>query len=128
MQIRALSVAQPWANLVAEGRKTIETRRWGTPWRGWLLDCATKERRPYCPGPYGVALAVARLVDCRPMTAADEAAACCALYDGAWAWVLEGVQAFPAGQQFPVRGQLGLFTAAEIAADWEGGDEDQEEI
>jgi hypothetical protein len=43
MVVRALSLTQPWANLVAQGRKTIETRTWATPYRGWLLVCATRE-------------------------------------------------------------------------------------
>ena len=36
----ALSVKQPWASLIASGRKQIETRVWSTPYRGPLLICA----------------------------------------------------------------------------------------
>jgi len=32
--MKALSLKQPWAELVAEGRKTIEIRTWNTNYRG----------------------------------------------------------------------------------------------
>lgn len=34
----ALTVHQPWAQLIVDGRKTVELRRWDTPYRGrfWL--------------------------------------------------------------------------------------------
>jgi hypothetical protein len=40
--VRALSLWQPWASLVAEGIKTIETRSWGTRHRGPLAIHASK--------------------------------------------------------------------------------------
>lgn len=54
--MKALSLHQPWASLVALGVKTIETRSWATKYRGPLLIHAAK-RRPivgHC-GPYSVA-------------------------------------------------------------------------
>lgn len=35
--MRALTLYQPWASLVAFGGKRVETRSWGTPYRGPLL-------------------------------------------------------------------------------------------
>src|SRR4051812_45890081 len=35
--MKALSLLQPWANLVVMGVKTIETRSWTTAYRGELL-------------------------------------------------------------------------------------------
>lgn len=32
--MKALSIRQPWASLIAEGHKTIETRTWA-PWKGY---------------------------------------------------------------------------------------------
>lgn len=32
--MKALSIRQPWASLVAEGHKTIELRSW-EPWKGY---------------------------------------------------------------------------------------------
>lgn len=39
--IKALSLTQPWATLVAIGAKKIETRSWQTPYRGRLAMLAT---------------------------------------------------------------------------------------
>lgn len=40
--MKALSLTQPWASLVALGEKRIETRSWSTPWRGLLAIHAAK--------------------------------------------------------------------------------------
>lgn len=40
--MKALSVKQPWAELIASGVKTIETRTWYTSYRGPLLICSSK--------------------------------------------------------------------------------------
>jgi len=72
--MRALSVRQPWANMIAPGEKSIETRTWRTGYRGELLVVSSRKPRVE---PAGCALAVARLVDCRPMTKDDELKACC---------------------------------------------------
>jgi hypothetical protein len=40
--VMALSVKQPWASLIASGRKTIETRMYCTRHRGWLLIMASR--------------------------------------------------------------------------------------
>lgn len=34
MIYKAISLKQPWANWVAEGKKMIETRKWTTRYRG----------------------------------------------------------------------------------------------
>jgi hypothetical protein len=101
--IKALSLKQPWANLVASGEKTIETRKWPADYRGPLLIVSSKS--PDIP-PAGYALAIATLVDCRPMTPADESAAKCRFYQGAYAWVLSDIRRV---KPFPVRGQLGIY-------------------
>lgn len=101
--MRALSVKQPWANLIASGCKTIETRTWATPYRGPLLIVSSK--RPNI-APAGSAVAIAKLVDCRRMTKADETAACCNIYPNAVSWVFEDVQRI---RPIPVKGALGVF-------------------
>lgn len=103
MLYKALSVKQPWANLIARGTKTIETRRWRTDYRGPLLIVSSKT--PAVP-PAGHALAIADLVDCRLMTVADEMAAACEIYDGAYAWVLANVRPI---RPFAVKGQLRIY-------------------
>lgn len=100
---KAVSLKQPWANMIASGQKTIETRKWPTDYRGPLLVVSSKT--PDIP-PAGYAVALATLVDCRPMTRADEASAGCALYRGAYAWVLRDVRRL---RPFPVRGRLGIY-------------------
>jgi hypothetical protein len=101
--VKALSVKNPWAAMIADGRKTIETRTWPTRHRGEILIVASKRGG----GPNaGHAVCVARLVDCRPMTRRDERAACIDLYSGAWAWLLEDIRPI---KPFPVRGRLKLY-------------------
>lgn len=116
--MRALCVRQPWASMIAEGRKRIETRTWATAYRGELMIVAS--RAPKIEGlPRGVALCVARLTDCRPMTRRDAAAACCELYPGAYAWVLEEVRPI---RPVAMRGQLGVFgVPGHLCIDYLGG-------
>ncbi len=101
--MKALSIKQPWANMIASGEKTIETRLWCTNYRGELLIVSSKTPKIE---PAGFALAVAKLVDCRPMTKADESEACCPIYDGAFSWVLTNIRKIT---PFPVKGKLGLY-------------------
>ena len=44
MILRALAVKQPFAGLIANGRKTIEFRSWSTPYRGPILIVASLGR------------------------------------------------------------------------------------
>jgi len=101
--MKALSVKQPWANLIASGEKSIETRTWATEYRGELLIVSSKS--PNIP-PAGSAVAVAKLVDCRLMTRTDEDAARCEVYPGAYSWVLKDIRKI---RPFPVKGSLGIY-------------------
>jgi hypothetical protein len=65
--VRALSIKQPWAELIARGKKKIEYRTWARSFRGDLLVVASKTRNDddcraerIDPGsvPYGVAVCV----------------------------------------------------------------------
>lgn len=76
--MKVLTLTQPWASLVADGRKTIETRSWPVAFRGPLAIHAakgwTKADREfafecgYDPGklPLGAILCIADLVACGP--------------------------------------------------------------
>lgn len=101
--MKGLSVKQPWANLIASGRKTIETRNWSTNYRGPILIVSSKTP---AIAPAGYALAIATLRDCRPMLRLDERSACCRIYPSAYAWILDDITAIT---PFPVKGMLGLF-------------------
>lgn len=39
----ALSIRQPWANLIVSGKKSIEVRKWENPYRGKLFIHAGKQ-------------------------------------------------------------------------------------
>lgn len=102
-RIKAISVQQPYASMIADGEKTIETRRWTTRYRGELLIVSSK--RPAIE-PAGYALAIVKLAACRLMRKRDEKAACCPIYPGARAWLLEDIRKI---EPFPVTGQLGIY-------------------
>ena len=112
--MKAISLKQPWAEMIADGTKTIETRMWSTKHRGLLLivsskkgDSAAYARFPeYCDLIGGAAICVVKLIDCRPMTQDDEGAARCACEPGRFAWIFEDVQKVT---PFPVKGQLSLY-------------------
>ena len=103
--MKALSLRQPWASLIADGRKTIETRTWRTRYRGALAIHASA--RPCGDLPTGGIVAVAWLYGCRPMEHADEEQARIGRYEGAYAWLLANVQPVPL---IPCKGMLGLWT------------------
>ena len=118
--MKALNIKQPWAWLIANGNKGIETRTWLTKYRGPLLIVASKapmtkiEKRLFFRSfpqaeldiEYGKAVCVANLTACRLMKKADENAACCDIYDRACSWVLMNTKKI---KPFPVEGQLGLY-------------------
>ncbi len=118
--IKTLSVKQPWAWAIAEGLKTIETRKWCPNHRGDILIAASlrpdkiflewliSQRGIDILGEieYGKAIAIVELLHCRPMTRADESFALCPVYPGAYAWVLGNVRKI---EPYPVKGRLGLY-------------------
>lgn len=108
--IKALSIKQPWASLIVDGKKTIEVRTWSTKYRGELLIVSSAN--PKNQGPAGMALAIADLVDCRPMRPEDSKAACSELDDHpedkkTFAWVLDNIR--PLKNAFPVKGKLNIY-------------------
>ncbi len=99
----AISLQEPWAGMVYRGEKWIETRVWGTHYRGDLLICASAfPRSPFS----GKAIAIVNLVDCMPMTQKHINGACCDVYPRAHAWILEDLRKI---SPFYVKGQLRLF-------------------
>ena len=81
--MKTLAIRQPWATLIAEGTKTVEVRTWRTPYRGPLLIVASGRplRLADTAGqlvtlPTQVQVCTVDLLDCRPLTPADFAAAC----------------------------------------------------
>ena len=125
--MKALSLTQPWATLVASGRKKVETRSWNTRYRGPLYIHAAKGFPPVArefasvehtlgrlPGriPGGALIAVVELVEIlRTEEIAPSLSALERLYGdysvGRYAWRLENVRELP--EPIPYRGALGLF-------------------
>lgn len=107
--MKALSVRQPWASLIASGKKTIEIRSRRTSHRGPLLICASKHGNAGDGLPRAVAICIVRVIDCRPLSPSeDERAAHFRGRESDFAWVLD--EATPV-EPFPIRGQLGVFEA-----------------
>jgi hypothetical protein len=125
--MKAITVTQPWATLIAVGHKRIETRSWQTHYRGTIAIHAAKTwtkadkafaaeevalgRLPVCY-PLGAVVATARLVDCRRTQ--ELALEISGLerhlgnYDwGRWGFVLEDVE--PLEEPVWARGALGLW-------------------
>lgn len=129
--MKAISLWQPWASAIPLKFKKVETRSWGTKYRGDLLICAAlKDTRDqeiffydhikplnknltYNHFPFGVAVAVVNLADCLMM---DENL----IYKqsklerifgnwevGRYAWILDNIR--PIEKPFEVKGRQGLF-------------------
>lgn len=104
MDCKAISLKQPFANLVASGVKTIETRKWSTKYRGDLVICSSQKPKIE---PFGKALCIVELYDVRPMIKKDEKKACIKLYPCAYAWLLRKLRKID--PPIPVKGSLGIF-------------------
>jgi len=131
--MKAISLIQPWATLVAIGAKKIETRSWATKYRGELAIHASKnypgkfkkleQQEPFYSalrpgGVYaypelycGKIIAVVKLVDCVSITLDNippEPERSFGDYTPErYAWILEDVRLLP--EPVPVRGRLGLW-------------------
>jgi len=101
--MKALSIKEPWATLILEGKKTIETRTWKTNYRGEILLCASKNPKSNISGK---AFATAKITACIPMTKEHERNALCEIYPKANSWFLTEVKKI---EPFEVKGQLGIF-------------------
>ena len=105
IKMKALSLHQPWATMIAQGSKTIETRNWYTQYRGDLLIVSTK--KPQIKGLLcGFGLCIVEVIDCRPMTVDDERYARCPWKLGLYSWVLDDIRKI---KPFRVRGHQGLY-------------------
>ena len=115
ISIKALTIRQPWASLIAFHGKTVENRTWPTRWRGTVLIHAANTADPHHPfNPdqvtwnqvRGAVIAVATLEDCY----ADDGMCTFWSEDGAFHWVLADVR--PLAEPVACSGRLGLWTPA----------------
>ena len=134
-KIKAISLHQPYASLIAMGLKKFETRSWSTNYRGKLVICAAKKNtlqqqsnyetlansllldltvQPWSSLPLGMAIAVCDLTDCNVMSEdfiseqSEQEQLCGHWESGRFAWKLENVQVF--SKPVPIKGKQGLWT------------------
>lgn len=125
--MKALSLWQPWASAIALGMKRVETRSWGTAYRGPIAIHAAKRwtleereihelevRSGAMPAeiPLGAVVAVARLVAVHATLAIAPRISAEELRWGNYAagrfgWELEDIE--PLAEPVPFRGMQGLF-------------------
>jgi hypothetical protein len=120
--VKALSVRQPWAELILSGRKPYELRTWATRHRGPLLIHAatnTERHEAYLAGlssenlVTGAIVGMVEVVSCGPFTSEmAEVLWTRRSYFGCWreglyAWELRAPRRLP--RPVPWRGRLGLF-------------------
>lgn len=135
--MKALTICQPYAHLIVQGKKRIENRTWPTPYRGLLYIHAGKSRSwldagmcngreidfgygiPTADMAFGAVVAIAKLVNCVKLEAI-EAGRYDDIYpwarehehaEGPWCWILDSVS--PVGP-WPWRGAQGLFDIDEV--------------
>ncbi|HWA52250.1 MAG TPA: ASCH domain-containing protein [Patescibacteria group bacterium] len=101
--MKAISLKQPYANLIRDGIKTIETRKWKTNYRGDLLICSSQNPKIE---PAGFALCIVNLYDIRRMKKSDEKAACFKYSPKLYAWLIRNLRVI---KPFPVKGQLNIY-------------------
>jgi hypothetical protein len=131
--MKALSIRQPWANLISLGIKTIETRTWKTDYRGQLAIHASKSidksgvgylegyfsrENQFCFSvyPLGQIIALCSLVDiieyANVQTFLSDMEKHLSPGYVRYGWVLDSVVIL--NQPVPYRGKLGLW-------DWQQG-------
>jgi hypothetical protein len=125
--IKALTISQPYASLIARGEKSIENRNWPTNYRGRLAIHAGKGTQYLTPGqlrgyPTGCVIATAQLVACIPLEPVRvhrrsavleklgisvESVLANKHAEGPWCWILQDVRALRV--VCPCRGSQGLW-------------------
>ena len=122
--MKALSLTQPYAELIRNGTKLIETRSWKTNYRGRIYIHATIGKPVKDPVlmeltngadlDYGKIVCSANLVDCVEMTAEfidqvkkNHKEYVSGIYEiGRYGWILEDVQPV---EKIEIKGHLGLW-------------------
>lgn len=127
--MKVLSLTEPYATLIKEGIKTIETRGWKTNYRGplYIHASSTKIPRAYKENKalmelvdlnnlnYGKIVCSCELVDCILMTddfiekiKKNEDEYICGVYEvGRYAWILKDIKVI--SEEKKVKGKLGIW-------------------
>lgn len=114
-RIKALTICQPYADMIARGEKIIENRSWPTSYRGPLaihagksvawLDPEDKVDRPWMA--FGAIVATARLVDCVRVESLPPDLQARFDANGPYCWILDDVKPF--STPVPATGARGLW-------------------
>jgi activating signal cointegrator 1 len=123
--MKALSIYNPYAQLVVKGFKQYEVRSKRTNYRGELLICAAQKKEMWYKvfNPLfcfdtprygtdslykdsGCAIGVVNLIDCRPMQPEDCDFSFTQYDENAYVWVFSNAHSIA---PFEVKGQQGLF-------------------
>lgn len=136
--MKALSFRQPWAELILQGRKTIDLRTWSTHYRGRILIHASKKVEEDACLAYGLDPAAlvrgalvgsVEVVDMLPLddqsweTLRDQHLKLGPFPGDLLGWRLADPQRLP--QPIPMRGRLGLFNVPEELVEQGVGTKDQ---
>jgi hypothetical protein len=138
--MKALTLHQPWADLIALGMKRCESRSWATNHRGYLVICSAKAQPRYAREfqesramqiclaghtvqDFGKAICLVMLEDCREVrTAADvpegkleRQVGNYELHCGRYRWDLRLIHRFD--PPFPVHGGQRLWNLSTIERD-----------
>jgi ASCH domain/Protein of unknown function (DUF4241) len=105
--VYALTIKQPWAELIIRGRKDVENRVWRTKHRGMLAVHAGEgfdAHEPAVRGPFehGAIIGVVDVVACRKRSGSPWG------LGGQWHWVLERPRRLT--QPIECKGKQGLWT------------------
>ena len=127
--MKVLSLIEPWATLIKERKKVIETRSWKTSYRGELyIHASCKKIKkdehinellgliPNVPMGYGNIICKCKLVDCVYMDQEfldkikkNEQEFLCGEYSlGRYAWILEDVEVLE--EPIPAKGHLNIWS------------------
>lgn len=101
--MKALSVKQPFANMICSGEKTVEQRTWQTSHRGDLIIVSSQKP---AINPAGQTICIVDLVDCVKFTQGHVYDAKCEYIDGAFAWLLADIRPV---RNVGISGSLGLY-------------------
>ena len=128
--MKVVSIREPYASLIKDGIKTIETRSWRTKYRGpiYIHSCMSKykikdnvNKLIKSELKYGYILCKAELVDCIYMDEdfieqeknRDYNNFICGRYEvGRFAWILKNIEILD--EPIEIKGQLGLWNYDEL--------------
>lgn len=111
-ELRALSIQQPWASLIAAGEKRVENRSWQTGYRGLVAIHAGASRAQLDADqavrlPLGAVIAVARLTAVHHLSELPPEWRDDPYANGPFCWVLSDIHRLET--PVPCRGHLGLW-------------------